>query len=177
MKENKSKLNCEESAFIEELVLRNDTLIRNVLMGVLAENFRHLTDECIAETYLLACRRADVLKDHPNPDGWVVKTAKTKALELLNKHKNEKLLPLEEALSVSAHQNVEEEAQYNIWQERFYISEVLSSLSKREKQIYKLLYIDRLSVPIAAKTLGISEKTVLNVRRKMIIKVEKLLFD
>jgi len=177
MEDNKSKLNGEEAAFIKELVLRNDTLIRNVLKGVLAGKYLQLAEECISETYLLACIRADVLKEHPNPDGWVVKTAKTKGLELLNKQNNAKLLPLEEALCIKADQNVDEEAQYNIWQERFYISEVLGSLSKREKQIYKLLYIDRLSVPLAAKTLSISEKTVLNVRRIIITKVKKLLFD
>ena len=171
------KLSKEESAFIKELMLKNDTLIRNVLKGVFAEKYVQLTDECIGETWLLVCERAKLLMAHPNPDGWVVKAAKTKALECLRKYGDPRILPLEEAINLNAGQSVEDEAQYNIWKERFYISEVLGCLSKREKQIYRLLYIEKLSVTDAAALLGISEKTLFNARRIMTEKVKKLLFE
>lgn len=169
------KLSNEESAFIKELVLRNDTLIRNVLKGVFANRYQQLTDECIGATYLLACERIETLKDHPNPDGWIVKAAKTKALELLRNREKTVSFDITELLDREG--NVEEDAQYNIWMERFYISEVLGKLTKREKQIYKILYIHRVPVDMAAKMLGISEKTLLNVRRKIILKVKKQLFE
>ena len=175
--ENKTrKLNKEESDFIKALVLRNDALIRNVLKGVFADRYLQLTDECIAETYLLACERAEVLKDHPNPDGWIIKAAKTKALELNRKDRDGRTVPLDRAEARSVDTTVEDEAQYNIWKERFYISEVLGELSKREKQIYYLIYMRRVTVAEAAKELGISAKTVLNVKRKIVAKVEKLLY-
>lgn len=43
------------------------------------------TDDIVAETFALACERIDEFKAHPNPKGWLIRTAHNKTREMYRK--------------------------------------------------------------------------------------------
>lgn len=175
MEEKSIKLTESEALFIKELVCRNDGLIRNLLKTLLAEKYDVLADECISETHLLACEKAALLKTHPNPDGWIIKTVKLKAYELKRLFLAEKRLTLEKAAELTDTQDVYEEALYVMLKESFCREELLPRLTKREKQVFSALFVEKIGTAATAVRLGISEKTVNNLKRLIISKAKKLL--
>lgn len=178
-KNNKSvlRLSKNQADFVRELVIRNDKLVRTLLKSTLGDLYGRLGDECIGELHLLACSKAAELMTHPNPDGWLIKSCKLKALEQLRKSAAENALPLSQASELAAPADNGDEYKVAVILERLAAREGDALLSPRERQVYRLLYTEDKSTAEAAKLLGVSEKTVLNTRLNMIKKVKRFITE
>lgn len=174
-------LTAEECDYIEKLILKNESIVRAVIRSALVEKFDQIGDECMSDLYLLMCEKIDLLKNHKNPDGWLIVAARNIALNTLRKH-NAHLSRTygEEISNVRAEDNVFESALYNIWLEDGVIDKVLATLTPHEKEIYNYIYRERLPYKKIAEIMCISESTArninANIRRKILNEMRKFGF-
>lgn len=158
----KIRLSPEEAVFVQELLTRNNKLIRIAVRSVLGGFYKDLGEDCLGEISLLVIQKIKMLTTHENPDGWVVVASKKVAANLarreytrLKNTKNE--MPPDVPTDSDA---VYQEALYDIWLESNGIEKLLGALTPREKEVYELLYIKRLTPKQASATLGIGYSTV-----------------
>lgn len=167
MDTNEKKTVCltsEEAEYINELLERNEYIIRAQIRTVLKEKFNQIGEDCISELYLLACEKVSVLKTHKNPDAWLVIASKNVANNMARKHtallQN---ITDEEITNVKIETDVFEDALYNIWIQEGSIERLLSLLTPREREIYDLLYKERQTAKQVSEKLGVSDSTVRNI--------------
>lgn len=165
-------LTADEAKYIEDLIIRNEYIIRAEVRSILRENFRLIGEDCIGEIYFLACKKIAVLKKHENPDAWIAVASKKVAQNMGRKHNTLlKHTTSEELGDVGIENNVFEDALYNIWMENGSINKLLDTLTPHERDIYDLIFKMRLPTKEAAKLMGCSDSTIRNtvaaIKRKI----------
>ena len=154
----------EECNFIETLILKNESIVRSVLKSALCEKFDQLGEECIGDLYLLMCEKIDKLKQHENPDAWMIVAVKNIAFNAIRKYNLRlKHTSNEELTDIPVPDNVFERALYDIWLQDGFIDKLLDKLTPHERQIYNYLYRKRLPTKKVAEMLGVSESTIRNI--------------
>lgn len=104
-------LTSEECDYIEKLIIKNESILRAVIRSALGERFDQIGEDCISDLYLLTCEKIDYLKNHKNPDGWIVVAAKNIALNAIRKHNTQlKHTRAEEIIDIPVEDNVFESA-------------------------------------------------------------------
>lgn len=79
-KDNPQKLSSEESEFLEQLLIKEQSVILNILKCKLGEMYDDLRDECVSEICWLAVHKVDVLMNCTYPDMWLATSTKYIAL-------------------------------------------------------------------------------------------------
>lgn len=161
-------LSPEEREFLSRLLEEKRSTILYVMKEMLDDTYYRLRDDCLSELYLLAVRKIDVLIKHPSPGRWLIVAAKYLALNARSKsaHRTEPV-PLEEIEALPSSEDVFETALYNIWTEQDIYGRLKSELTKREREIFELLFEQQKSAVSVAAELGISESTVWNIRKSI----------
>ncbi len=168
----KLRLTADEAEFIKDLIIRNESVIRAVVRSELHEDFDLLGEDCVAEIYLLACKKVAVLKNHENPEGWLSVASRRVAQNVKRKNAtiSEHYIDTE-VTDIAGKNDIFEEALYNVWIENGSIDKLLGVLTPREREIYELVYKKRIKSNEAANILGVSDSTVRNtaasIRRKI----------
>ena len=167
-------LSTEDCEFIEKLILKNASVVRAVIYSVLGESFEQIGEECISDLYLLMCEKIDKLKNHENPDGWVVVAAKNIAQNAIRKH-NTCLnhTTAEEIIDIPVADNVFEDALYNIWLDEGVIDKLLDKLTPHEREVYNYLYRKRLPSKKVAELMGVSYSTIRNINANIKRKIKR----
>lgn len=166
-------LTSEECNYIEKLIIKNQSIVRAVIRTTLGERFELLCDDCISELYLLMCERINKLKNHENPDGWIVVAAKNIAINAMRKHNTQlKHTITEEIIDIPVEDNVFESALYNIWLKDGVIEKLLDKLTPHEREIYNYLYQKRLPPKKVAEIMGLSHSTIRNINAKIKKKIQ-----
>lgn len=166
----------EEAEFVKDLLLRNRQTISSVIKMLLKDGYSFLYDDCLSETYLTACQKVDILKVHGNPDAWITVAAKWSTMALLKEFKRQKYLNNQANEFVcSTKDSVFEEVVYNIWVENNVPEKLISELTKREKEVYRLLFLEQKTPQEVANELGISISTVRNTKKHLIDKIKEII--
>lgn len=174
-------LTAEETAYIRELIIENEYIIRAQIKEKLKGKFAYLGEECIGDLYLLACQKAHVLINHPNPVGWLIIAARNIVKNAERKYKTVVDKTIDKELTdIPSGDQVIEDALYNIWMQEGSIERLLALLSPREREIYEMLYKEKRTSIQTANILGISDSTVRNIaltiKKKIKDGIEKELF-
>lgn len=158
-------LTNDQREFIENLLTKNESAIKHMIRKTLGDKHGHLIEECISELCLLMCEKISVLEAHPNPAAWVIVSAKLTAFTVINNNKKgANSFPLEKAKIIGPDATFEE-ALYSIWLQNGAPQKLLDTLTKREKQIYQSLYIEKKTAEATARELGLTPSTVRNVKK------------
>ena len=167
-------LTLEECDYIEKLIINNESILRSVIRSALGERFDQLGEECMSDLYLLLCEKIDKLKNHENPDGWVVVAAKNIAQNAMRKH-NTCLnhTTAEEIIDIPVADNVFEDALYNIWLDEGVIDKLLDKLTPHEREVYNYLYRKRLPSKKVAELMGVSHSTIRNINANIKRKIKR----
>ncbi len=166
-------LTTEECDYIEKLLIKNQSIVRAVIRSALGEKFELFGDDCLSELYLLMCEKIDTLKNHENPDGWMIVAAKNVAFTAIRKHNMQlKHTAIEEISDIRVDDNVLESALYNIWLEEGVIEKLLDKLTPHEREIYNYLYQKRLSAKTVAEIMGLSDSTIRNINARIRKKIK-----
>lgn len=171
------KLTSDEAKYIEDLVIENDLLLRNVLKVHLGKLYESLGDECLSEAHLLACRKIAILKEHKNPAGWLVNVVKYKAYDALRELSEKHYAPLDDELTSENDDPCYNEALYNMWIEENAIDSALSILTKTEMDVYKELFIEMRDEADVAKSMGITKKSINNLKNKIVHKIDDYIYN
>lgn len=143
-------------------------------------------EDCLQDVFHRALLKTHEIKKHPTPDKWLFVTARLVSLEKLrtqNKSYRRELNidDFENALQSETFENELFERQYTETEIILLRSDILDKLNKKERELYILRYVDKLSVDIISKRLNISYSnttTRLNRLKAAILKsVAKLFRD
>ncbi len=65
------------TAFLEKLYTENYAMVHRLITRTLRQRGGRISDaaDLVQEVFVLAAKRIDVLRAHPNPAGWLIKTA------------------------------------------------------------------------------------------------------
>ena len=161
-------LTQDESDFLKKLILDNETCLTTIIKNNLGETYKYLTEDAVSELYLLACKKIQKLKTHPCPTKWLFVAAKLTAHTVVKKHRRDaNISPLQDIPEQKSNSDVFEDTVYNIWIENQIPEILISQLSKRERQIYYMLYIENKSTKNIADELNISENNVRNINKNL----------
>ncbi len=167
-------LTPEEADYIEDLIIRNEYMIRAAVKSVLQEKYEYLGEDCISEIYYLACKKIKKLKKHEKPDAWIIVASRKVALNEARKYNTYiNHTTDEKVINIPAIDTVFEDALYNIWLEEGVIDKLLNLLTPHERKIYELLYKKRLPPKEVAKIIGVSESTIRNINSTIKKKIKK----
>lgn len=133
---------------------------------------KEMAEDIVQETFCAAIKRAEDLRNHPNPVGWLYVTVR-----YIMVSENRKSKKSEAFYSLSELEN----QLYDTEAESFLASveddRIRSALSKEEYKILELIYKQGYKGKEAAKKLGMNENTLrvqtLRIRRKLQVLVEK----
>lgn len=167
------RLEPDESDYIRELISRNAYIIRAAVKSTLNEKFDQIGEDCISQTYLLACEKIVELKKHENPDGWIIVAAKMVAKNEIRKYKTQLNHTIDEEIKdIPVEDTVFEDALYNIWLKDGVIDKLLNTLTPHERTIYNYLYRKRFSLTKVAEIMNLSENTIKNTRTRIKSKIK-----
>ena len=166
-------------AFFEELCEDYYEKILRYLYSSLSDETA--ARDCTQEVFLVACQKAELLKQHPNPGGFLFQTAKN----LARKTRRESFSRMVQEIS-SDGGNLElsdicsgiEAVLDSEIDELEYVETVLSGLSSDKRRLYSLYYINRKSMAEIASLLELEETAVrmrfVRLRREIRTMVENL---
>lgn len=174
-KKTKSKivLTKKEAYFIENLIEYNEKHIKNVIHSTLGSENQYLAEDTINEFYLLMCEKIEILKAHPCPQAWILVAAKYTAQGMVHKHKKDLLsVSLDEVSYKLGETDVFEDAVYEIWLENKVSEKLIANLTKREREIYYKIYIEKKKPKEIAAELNISANAVRNINKNLRDKIK-----
>ena len=89
MHKNKTEETATDHLEFNEMFRRNEAIVYNFIRYRILD--KSLAQDVLQETFYLAYKKWDILKDHPNQTGWLLETARYKIQEF-----NRKIKKLEE---------------------------------------------------------------------------------
>ena len=168
------RLEPHEAEYIRDLIIRNQFIIRHTVKSVLNDKFDQIGDDCISEIYFLACKKISILKKHEKPDAWITVASRKVAQNMVRKYNTVLNKTADEEITdITSEDNVFEDALYNIWLEEGAIDKLLNTLTPHEREIYNLIYKNRLSSKEVAKIMAVSDSTIRNTVATIKLKIKK----
>lgn len=127
-----------------------------------------MAEDALSELCLVACENVQTLKNHVCPKAWLIITAKFVSITLTREYQKKcKHLPINELMVGSKELDVFEEVLFSTWTENDAPQKLISLLTKREAQVYKMLYQEGKSVKEIAQELNVVENTVRNIHKHL----------
>ncbi len=169
-KEQKEKivLTKAEAQFAEKLLKDNAQQIRAVVCSTLGEENRYLAEDTVNEVCLLICQKIHTLEAHTCPKAWIIVAARNTAQNIKRKHKYDSMaIPFDEIKTKTGHDEVFEDAIYNLWLENKVSEKIIAKLTPREKEIYQKIYIEDKTPKEIAQELDISASSVRNIHKNL----------
>lgn len=168
-KQNSAKpLSREDVKYIESLLKENENVINTTIYNTLGHTYRAISEDAIGELCLLMCEKIETLKTHECPKAWLIVSAKFVALGLTRKqNKQTNTLSLDNIIVGTKGTEVFDEVQYAMWLENKAPEKLIATLSKRESEVYRKIYIESKTVKEIAKELDVTENTVRNVHKNL----------
>lgn len=100
MHKNKTEETAVDHLEFNEMFRRNEAIVYNFIRYRILD--KSLAQDVLQETFYLAYKKWDILKDHPNQTGWLLETARYKIQEF-----NRKIKKLECETSLDDHDDHE----------------------------------------------------------------------
>lgn len=176
MKNDRAKtrpLNAEDAEFLIKLFYENEKNIKGIVYNTLGKLYGHLAEDALGELCLLACEKIDIIKAHKSPKAWLIVASKHVAQGLIKKHKKDLLnIPLEKSEETVNDNDLFEEVVYATWLENKVPEKLIASLTKREKEVYYKLYIEKKTPKEAASELGVKLNLINNVHKNLRDKIK-----
>lgn len=148
-------------SFFEQLCVEYYEKILRYLYASLGDEVT--AKDCVQDVFLTACQKSELLRQHPNPGGFLFQTAKT----LAHKARRESFSRMlrETSDDVDAVDVADLKADIITMldkqiDEQEYIETVLSQLTDEKRKIYSLYYLNKKSMSEIAALLGVEEAAV-----------------
>ena len=166
-------LDSKDCEFIENLLIKNQTILRSVIRSALGEKYDQIGDECISDLYLLMCIKINELRSHESPDGWLVVAARHVANNAARKYNVQlKRTASNEPTDIPSDDDVFESMLYNLYLKAGLIEKLLNSLTPNELKVYNYLYVDCLSCKQVAEIMGVKDSTIRNINANIKKKIQ-----
>lgn len=129
---------------------------------------KYLTDEIVQDTYELASKNKKKLMNHPEPEGWLYKTAINIYHKKEHKNKNTAVVEVELTNNLSAEINTVSNENGDI------VGEILSELSEKERELLEYQFYDSVTLKEIATKWNVSYEGLRKFNYRLIIKFRKV---
>lgn len=154
----------KDADFIVNLIITHRAPLRKIMTAHLGSYGENDLDDCLQELILRAMLNVSRLRVHENPVGWLYITASHIAKETARKNQKREisLLPLEDFENELYENDPEHEILEHVSgdlrePEETEVAAVLNMLNRREKELYRLKYIEKRSTAFIAQHYHASE--------------------
>lgn len=175
LKEAKALTN-EERDFLDDLLSKNKPIFLHVIKIITGDLYNVFGDECLSELHCLSIRKIKKLMSVEHPERWLITASKYIAIEFVRRYGNGRgSVPIDDVADQLAKDDVFEEARYNILMREFTLDKIMKKLTKRQKQIFEMMIVQKMSCEEVSRKLNISESTVWNTRASLVKRVEQII--
>lgn len=164
--ERETLCDLDDEKFLEELYILYSELLYSIANNVLYNS--EDAHECISEVFLVAIRKINDLKKHPNKGGWLIVTTQNVAM-CFNRVYNRKSFKEDSIHNIWEYSNrvniafsIEEQFSSKVFADYDNIADSLveNLLNDKEKVMYDMYYRNGMLLSQIAKSLGIKESAL-----------------
>lgn len=154
----------QKNAMLGELFEQFHGVILRAIVGTLGADYSYLAEDCLSQTFLIACQKKDDLLSRQTPVVWLIATGKNCARNAMRGVIKEQSFaaPLDtetEHADANSDAFVEQIA-YDDWVERDVAQKLIDGLNPRVRRAFVAKYREGKSNAKIAEEMQISESTV-----------------
>lgn len=153
----------EDTGFVLELMTNYKSDLIKIMTSKLGQYKGNDVEDCYQDLFMLAFLNRKKLSSHPNPVGWLFITAANIAHDMMRKNrKNERrTVSFEDAADITCLEGIEDlviDRGSNLQEETEHAKkQILDILSDREKELYRLKYIEKKDTKYLAQYFSTTE--------------------
>lgn len=161
-------LSASEREFLDNLLRKTQPTLIRILKYKLGDMYDDLKDECLSEVYMTAVCNANKLMASEEPEKWLFACTKIIALNRMSSRlKYLSRVTDTDMPNISTGDDVFELALYNIWLEQDVYRRLKEELTPREREVFTLMFEEKLSCKEISQRLSVSESTLWNIRKSI----------
>ena len=170
MHKNKTEETAVDHLEFNEMFRRNEAIVYNFIRYRILD--KSLAQDVLQETFYLAYKKWDILKDHPNQTGWLLETARYKIQEF-----NRKIKKLECETSLDDHDDHEYVAAKDEYGKAELDMVLETELDEEEKTRFSRYFVAGYKISEIAKLENISENNMCVRLSRLRGKIAQCLYD
>ena len=170
MHKNKTEETATDHLEFNEMFRRNEAIVYNFIRYRILD--KSLAQDVLQETFYLAYKKWDILKDHPNQTGWLLETARYKIQEF-----NRKITKLECETSLDDHDDHEYVAAKDEYGKAELDMVLETELDEEEKTRFSRYFVEGYKISEIAKLENISENNMCVRLSRLRGKIAQYLYD
>lgn len=170
MHKNKTEETAVDHLEFNEMFRRNEAIVYNFIRYRILD--KSLAQDVLQETFYLAYKKWDILKDHPNQTGWLLETARYKIQEF-----NRKIKKLECETSLDDHDDHEYVATKDEYGKAELDMVLETELDEEEKTRFSRYFVAGYKISEIAKLENISENNMCVRLSRLRGKIAQCLYD
>lgn len=175
-----SKYN-ENKEFIENLYNQYRDIIYLKIKSRCFSKSEQDIEDCISQTFLIALQNCNTLKNHPNPQAYLLKTA-TNVIRNFNNKYNKDILktePINDNIphTISIEDQFEDKLTEQEIQNRNIYQNIMNGLTPAQQQLYFLYFVENKNSTEISKLLGEKNSTIrMRISRLRLCIINKIKF-
>lgn len=170
MHKNKTEETAADHLEFNEMFRRNEAIVYNFIRYRILD--KSLAQDVMQETFYLAYKKWDILKDHPNQTGWLLETARHKIQEF-----NRKIKKLECETSLDDHDDHEHVVAKDEYGKAELDMVLEAELDEEEKTRFSRYFVAGYKISERAKLENISENNMSVRLSRLRGKIAQCLYD
>lgn len=170
MHKNKTEETAADHLEFNEMFRRNEAIVYNFIRYRILD--KSLAQDVMQETFYLAYKKWDILKDHPNQTGWLLETARYKIQEF-----NRKIKKLECEISLDDHDDHEHVVAKDEYGKAELDMVLEAELDEEEKTRFSRYFVAGYKISEMAKLENISENNMSVRLSRLRGKIAQCLYD
>ena len=170
MHKNKTEETAADHLEFNEMFRRNEAIVYNFIRYRILD--KSLAQDVLQETFYLAYKKWDILKDHPNQTGWLLETARYKIQEF-----NRKIKKLECEISLDDHDDHEHVVAKDEYGKAELDMVLEAELDEEEKTRFSRYFVAGYKISEMAKLENISENNMSVRLSRLRGKIAQCLYD
>lgn len=170
MHKNKTEETAADHLEFNEMFRRNEAIVYNFIRYRILD--KSLAQDVLQETFYLAYKKWDILKDHPNQTGWLLETARYKIQEF-----NRKIKKLECENSLDDHDDHEHVVAKDEYGKAELDMVLEAELDEEEKTRFSRYFVAGYKISEMAKLENISENNMSVRLSRLRGKIAQCLYD
>lgn len=159
---SKQQDNTEKQLFLENLYKTYYDKVYIKINSMCFSKNPHDIEDCVSQTFLVALKKYDILKIHPNPKAYLLKTA-SNIVNNFNTTYSRNILKQQDINDISI-PSMEERVENDIIEQKIINQEIytkiMNNLNKEQQQLYFLRFVENMSYENIAELFGVSNSTI-----------------
>ena len=167
-------MNKSEEEFLLELYNATRHTVYGICFSIVQDH--NDAENCTSEVFLLSIEKIETLRKHPNPKGWIYKSAYNFSSAYYRKKEMMRyIISLDEYDNINLKEESFEDKLINDSSFNELINCIYEKLGTKDRELFESIYISNLDNQELAKKYGISIANVYARKSRLVKKIKKIL--